>query len=661
MPYIVPKPPNSFARKVVDAPDYEYTYKNGLDLTPGSDLHDNILSEVLQRGVTSYTTMSTRHSEWRRIDEVLRVFTRESFTPHAESMFTGDTDTRRKNGPKDKVSDDAKIIMPMTYATLETLLTYMTAAFIQDPMFKYEGEGPEDTVGAYLLERLIQKQVNKKRMGLALHTMWRDSFSYGIGVIGASWCKEKGVYYDRSPYGYDLGDQQIITDYSSEKRRGFIYEGNVLHNIDPYNYLPDPSVPAHDVQRGSYVGWVDEDNYISLLEREEYDKDIVNVRYLSHVDGGKLTSISTGNARSPIDSTADYSQFSRRIDVVHMYVNLIPNEWGLGSKQYPEKWYFAVAGDSVVICAKRMNLDHNKYPIVVAAPDYDGYSANPVSRLMLVNDMQSVVDFLYTSRLQNIRKSINDMIVVDPSLVDINDLNNPKPGKLIRMRRAAWGGGKIDAAIKQLEVRDVTQGHIQETTFLQQIMQQVTGANDLVQGIIAPRTSRISSAEAQGARSSALSRLEKAAKIISMQAMQPLGEMLAYHTQQMMSEEHFVQLTGTWEEKLRNDLGKPVRNGRTSVTMSDITVAFDVNIYDGSMPGSENIQSWVDIFTMIAQNPTITPMFNIDKIFTHLARQMGAKNIDDFVKTTEMGGAVQVVPDEVAMQQAQAGNITPMV
>ena len=39
------------------------------------------------------------------------------------------------------------------------------------------------------------------------------------------------------------------------------------------------------------------------------------------------------------------------------------------------------------------------------------------------------------------------MLVVDPYLVNINDLKDPQPGKLIRLRRPAWGRG-VDKVVQ---------------------------------------------------------------------------------------------------------------------------------------------------------------------------------------------------------------------
>jgi hypothetical protein len=199
------------------------------------------------------------------------------------------------------------------------------------------------------------------------------------------------------------------------------------------------------------------------------------------------------------------------IDVVWMYWTLIPKDQKLGSSEYPEKWLIGMAADKVLICAKPLSLNHNMYPVAVCAPDFDGYSSTPVSRLELMYGMQEALDWLFNSHIANVRKAINDMLIVDPSLVNMADLEDPKPGKLIRMRRSAWGRG-VENAVKQLGVTDITRSHIQDASSIIDYMQRTSAATDSVSGMIRKSGERVTAAETKSTQQSALSRLTKAAK-----------------------------------------------------------------------------------------------------------------------------------------------------
>jgi len=65
------------------------------------------------------------------------------------------------------------------------------------------------------------------------------------------------------------------------------------------------------------------------------------------------------------------------------------------------------------------------------------------------------------------------------------------------------------------------------------------------------------------------------------------------------------------------------------------------------------------MFETIAGVPELNQHLDIIKIFKHIAKEAGAKNVDDFVRR---GGGFQGqnMSNEQVSQQAQAGNIVPM-
>lgn len=633
----------------LESAHFDYEYPRGLNLKPTTPFHDALLERVMTRARDSQRHMSRRYGQWREIDKVLR-----TYVPPEQAEKGED-----KEG---KTSMQKTIVIPQSNAILETLLTYMMSAFLQDPIWKYEGVGPEDVLGAELMTHVVQQQALRNRVGLSLHTQWRDSFAYGIGVTSPVWDRRIG----KRTRVREKGFMDVLRDMFYIEERGrdveedvLIYEGNKLLNIDPYSYLPDPQAPAHDVQSAEFVGWIEKTNIMSLLNRDKDEGDyLFNGLYAQLVDG-----------RSGLITHGSYSDFGRReysettlsnnpVDIVWMYVDLIPRQWELGGSQYPETWLFGVAGDKVIVAAQPLGLDHGMKPITVCAPDYDGYTANPTSRLSTIHDIQTLTDFLYSSHVQNVRKAINDMIVLDPHIINYYDVANPEPGKLIRARRAAWGKNLLKDSIFQLPVNDVTQNHIADAMHLTEISQHVTGATDLAAGKMTPRTSRVSAAESNRLSQSALSRLEKMARVISMQSMQPTGMMFASHVQQLMEEETYIKTVGEMEERLRRTYGLEGEHGRISVNPLDMVVKYDVVPHDGTMPGAEDAQTWIQLYQIMASNPLIAQQFDLRRIFKHIARQMGAKNVEEFIAAPEQQQPqTQVMPDDQVDQQVQQGNL----
>lgn len=617
--------------------NFDYTYPEDLNLKPGSDQHERLVNMLKQRATESHRVMSRRYSEWERIDKTLRVYV--------------PPETEKEDG-KDKY----EIVVPESHATLDILLTYMSTAFLQDKIWTYNGVSPNDALGAMLMTHVVDHQANHFKAGLALHTQWRDAFSYGFGVCVPHWEREMGTTTALKRNGFRSREDNLflLTDVERVRsERKLLYEGNKLKNIDPYTFFPDPNVPIHEIQDAEFVGWLERTNRMKLLNRDRDDGDnVFNARYLQFIEGRSSIQSVDNRSHTERHDQDHYVSTNNPVDVLWMYVTLIPADWGLGGGDYPEEWLFGLAGDRVIITAQPLGLNHGKKPVSVCAPDYDGYSINPVSRLGVIHDMQTLVDFLYTSHVQNIRKAINDMLVIDPSLINYYDVANPKPGKIIRMRRAGFGRGVIDQSFKQLKVDDITRQHVADAGNLSSIMRSVSAANENVGGGFPNRTTRISANEVQGARMGSLSRLEKAAKIISMQSMQPLGELIAAQTQQLMEEETYIKIAGDMAEKLQNDFNIQPNQGRLKVSPLDLVVNYDVEPTDGTIPGSEDADTWTQLFQVLSQSdPTISSQFNMTGIFKHIARQLGAKNVDAFEISARS------MPDEQVLQQQQRGNL----
>uniref|UniRef100_A0A6M3JEE3 Portal protein n=1 Tax=viral metagenome TaxID=1070528 RepID=A0A6M3JEE3_9ZZZZ len=630
-----------------------YTYPRGLDLRPGSTLHNEILSKLNLRAQESSREISKRHKSWKKIDRTLT-----AYIPADEAEKKVQDNDERK---------PISIVIPYSFATLETLLTYLVAAFLDYPIFKYEGSSPEDRFGAILLEKVIEVQSRRAKMALSLHTTFRDAWAYGIGVSAPYWDKVYGKKTRIVDSGFlsAIFGSWIATGQKKQSQDTTLYEGNMLKNVDPYMFLPDPNVPIQDVQKGEFAGWIETTNYMKILEQEQKDPTYFNGRYLQGTQGSNAQS--AWNKAKSSSGREDHFNFgsgsgqapytTSPVDQYYMYINLIPKEWKLGTSEYPEKWLFCVAADKYIRCAKPLGLDHNMFPLVTCSPDFDGYSVTPVSRLEVISGLQGTLDFLINSHIQNVRKSINDMLVVDPSLININDLLDPSPGKLIRMRRAAWGRG-VDDAVKQLEVTDITQNHIRDSAYITELIKTCSGSVDSVMGLARSGSERVSAAEAQGTRMSALSRLAKAAKVVSLQTMNDLGYMLASHTQQLMSQNLYVSMTGRWEDDLRAEFGDVTRK---MVNPFDIVIDYDIVEADGSIPGDGDTQTLVQLFQTIATNPLLASQFDTVRIFQRIARMSGVKDLGDF-KAQKQLPPVQAttLPDGTVASEASKGNLIPV-
>lgn len=638
MPHIIAGDQRTVREPLATA-HYDYQYPEDLNLKPGTPKHDMLRDEILERARQSHTAISNRFSSWNEIDRVLNTYV---------ELDTEEKEVKKKDGRK-----PVSIVFPYSYAIHETLVTYLMSAFVQEPIFRYEGASPGDVIGAILMEKVIQRQALKHKVPLAMHTYFRDALAYGVGYASPIWEVRHGTRRIRQTEGRFDEYGRIVGRMPEEfEEQGILFEGNSLMNIDPYLALPDPRVSSHNIQKGEFFGWIEETNVIGLLEDERSNEDYFNARYAKHLRYGRssIRNQSQREVKTTRDAELSYS-VSSPLDVIHMYVNIVPADWGLGDGDYPEKWMFALAGDQVIVKAKPLGLNHGMYPVGAISPDYDGYSALPLSRMESVYGLQHVVDWLFNSHVTNVRKAINDMFVVDPYLINLEDMKSPEPGKLIRMRRPGWGKGVRDA-VMQLGVTDITRQNIEDTAYIVQWMNNVAGADESMMGAMRQGgPERLTAQEFQGTRGSALSRLERMAQVIGLQGMQDIGYMFASHLQQLMSEEAYISIKGEWQERLKKEYGVSGDDDRVKVRPDQLDIDYDVIVRDGSVPGSNMSQSWVDLFQIVSQDPELRQRFDVVRIFKHIARGLGAKNVEEF--------KIKHMDDEQVMRGLERGDLAP--
>jgi hypothetical protein len=251
------------------------------------------------------------------------------------------------------------------------------------------------------------------------------------------------------------------------------------------------------------------------------------------------------------------------------------------------------------------------------------------------------------------------MLIVDPSLVNMEDLENPSPGKLIRLRRSAWGRG-VAGAVEQLKIQDITSNNMRDAEQIMSLMQKASAATDSTMGIQRSGGERVTAQEFSGTMEMAVSRLEHIAKIISKQYMTDLAYFHASHTQQLMDQEVYAKACGEWPERLMEefalDPSKPMK-----ISPFDILADFDIIYRDGTSVTADALSNdfWTRNFAAILQSDKLGS-FDAVRIFQHMARLNGAKNVREFI--SKDGGILNALiqPDQNVAAGAQAGNLVPM-
>jgi len=139
-------------------------------------------------------------------------------------------------------------------------------------------------------------------------------------------------------------------------------------------------------------------------------------------------------------------------------------------------------------------------------------------------------------------------------------------------------------------------------------------------------------------------------------SMYDLGYMHASHTQQFMTKELYVNTMGRHQQVLEEEYG--FAKGM-KVSPDQLNINYDTMIHDGTVEVGERADAWIQVFQIMSTQPAIGQGFDMVRVFRHIARMLGAKNVNDFI---QKGGAVKVQAAQDAQVQAEVakGNMKPI-
>ena len=605
-------------------------------------LHRFILDAVLRRRDFSQDKMRERHAAWRRNEENFIAYMPEK-----------DVDKQRRN--LREVSGEPQFTtlrIPFDYAVLMSAHTYWTSVFLgRSPILQYEGRTGSSEDGVLAIEAMMGYQTNVGRMLPNWYIWLLDVGKYGLAIAGSHWDREKIVVNREidvpdSFLGVDLGTAQ------TEMKRFVMdgYQGNRLYNVRPWDFFPDPRVTVQRMQEGEFCGRYTQVGWNAIA------KGTANGRYFN-VDILRNMRHSAADIRDrgsekivlPFGPNEGVSRLDiidmNSVDLLEMYIELIPRDWGLGSSSFPEKWVFVIANDRVVIGAQPLGDYHNKFPFYILEYEPDGHAMFKRSLLEIVGPMTDVITWLINTHFYNTRKSLNDMFVVDPTKIVLKDLKDPSPGKIIRLKEEMYGQD-VRNAIWQFPVNNVTQQHLADTEILGSLIQRVSGVNDNIMGLL-NTGGRKTATEVRTSSTFGINRLKTVAEWFSATGVNDMSQVLLQTTQQHYSGREKLRLAGDFF--LHQGAQKWLE-----VSPNDIQGFYDFVPVDGTLPVDRfaQVSMWTNLLQQMATSPQVLQQYDVGRIFAWIAQLGGLKNIHRF--------KIQVQEPEELLQQSQAGNVVPI-
>lgn len=624
-------------------------------LAPGSDTHAKLLEHFKTRIRFSEERMRKFHSRWTANERRVQAYIQLS---DYEQLLKNQTDAK---GQPQLVN----VVIPHTYATLATAVTYWLHTFTgRVPHFAVRSHQGERVRAAQTMEIVLQYNADHSRFVKWMYQFLNDCGLYGVGIMRPEFITRKRMRTVMKPGTPNVGWNALTPtqDFKARELR-VAYQGSEICSIDPFMFFPDPRVPMSEVnKKGEFVFWrayngrhalkrgAAEGLYVHVdaalehpLPKREVADGLSSARSML-TGGDPFPGAEETRTREPgFGNVGDYVQVDEGT------VELVPSEFGLegmvgdtGSADAPRKFLVTLGNLAQIIRLTPFDHDHDMHPVCVAEPHTMGYGFGQPSMTDFGAPFQDLLGWLFNSHMENVRNAVSNMLVVDPSRVEMQDLKRkPTGGRLIRLKRSAYGTD-VQEAIKQLQVVDVTRGHLGDMELVTRLADSLTGVGDNMRAIQSAG-GRKSATEIRVTADSGASRLAATAKVISGQSLVDLTEQMSLDNQQFLEHEFALQSLGDrW-------LKDPIM-----VKPDDIVGDFYYPIHDGTLPVDKTamFDLWRELFGLILQDMQLRTVYDVPRIFDFVAELGGAYNVEQF--------KIQMVPDEMAMAMAQGGNAVPV-
>lgn len=603
-------------------------------LTKGSELHTKLQTAVYARYKMSDEAMADRRLKWAKAEDLFLAYKPESALD-----------------AKKRVSRDAgstieytTVVLPYSYAILMTAVTYWSSVFLgRSPIYQFTARHGESHQRVQAVEALIDYQVLMAKMTPKLFCWLLDAGKYGLGVVWNHWAEDQITYSQIQETLDEFGAPQKTRVMTQSMR----YQGNSIFNVRPYDFFPDPRVPLMDFQLGEFCGRYVE---VALPALKASPEGYFNLEDLQS-DAGAETSRRDGSEqiqRPGVRTSSTWTVKGDETDIipcVEMVMQLAPSEWGLGDSSFPEKWVITMSLPSkTIIGCRPQGMAHGDFPAHMLTYEMDSYSFTLRGMMEICEPLANTLDWLFNSHFYNVRKAMNDQLVVDPLRVEMADLKAGGPGRLIRLRPEAYGTSVQDV-IKQLPIVDVTQGHLASVKVVVEMFQRITGVSDNLMGLMGTKGGRTTASEVRTSTSLGINRMKTFCEFNSSLGFAPLAQMMVQNSQQFMPAPMKLKIAGDLL------MGDPTF---LDVLPEDIAGFYDYIPVDGTLPVDRLAQAnlWKEILMGLGQMPQIAMGYDIAGIFSWMAQTAGLKNITQF--------KLNVQPDQLAAAAAAEGKLVPI-
>lgn len=586
--------------------------------------------KLIRLVLMSRRTMVNYYPMWDRNDAVYR----------GERQWDDqDQKAKRRNEPE-------KVFVPLTHSQTQTFVSFASMLLTQrDYFFDMTGAGSESQRAAELATAVLERDLEyNKFTGVLLPQFLVDVCRYGVGIFKSSWTQETVPVQQQVPDPKWKPDPNLPFQTQAPLVSKYVpqtsYLGNRITVISPYRWFPDTRLPITRAKYGQFMA--DEIEYSrDELKQMENSGEAAGIDFIPAIPNNAymdrrsfLLDMQPALGTDPMISPEDAKHY---VLITEIEFKLNPSKVEIDDGVFLDPdldaevvYQIWIGNDNRIVRIIDQGYEHNDFLYDTAQFFNDQNRLLNFGIAELLAPMQSITDWLLNSRVANVRKVINNQLIVDPRYIDMNDLK--ERNAVIRLKGTV-DGTSIENYIKQLAVTDVTVGHINDMGVVRGLSEDATGLSENLVGQYA--SGRRSAREASNVNANAASRVLLPIKGLWQSAILPLGKKMLRNLRQGLDMPQLVKVVG-----LSNVQQDP--NAVQTLLPVDKTALegnYDFLVFDDTLPSQRTaIASQLqEVMVALSSNPELVFALGYDPklMLQEWFKLVGIRNADRFLLTPQ--------------------------
>ena len=573
-----------------------------MDRAIAAKLRDKQYHDRLTRTVKQYVELGFRNveywaPEWDTAHDLIMCYA---------PLTKTDYERLEKGHPK-------RFVLPMTATQITTMTAYLAQILYGDSTpHKVEPRGPQDEVPAEHVNTMLTWNAEQQPTFLLGTLFIQDVLTFNRGIFYNSWqpLTRPESYEVEVEIPGEVGEDGQPAKYLQTRRRQKTIGGFCkMELVSPYDWIADPSAALWKAQTGRFMGHRFKIPWTELLRRSKLPTDhpayvlpeAVEALKKKRRPNSNLPPSLTGHGSvtgTRPDQAMSRSFYERQritgplvaetanhadpgtVECVELWVKMVPKDQGIHDGEDLTVFQFILANGDTLLSVVESTYDHGMFPYSFAEGRPTGHYQFGPSWAFMLKGLQDHVDYLKNRHQEALQRTVGNVFVANPHYVDLEDFLNPdKEGLLIPLKPAA-AGQKIGDVIQQIPIKDLTEGFNDEMRGFVEYSENVTGANNYMQG---NSDAAGTATEFAGTQQMAAGRMSSIARLISVQAIVPQTKQFVAMFQQFLEDSQKVRYVADPFTSPTQLLNVNV----LEISRDTIQGEFDFIAHDGSLPNGD--------------------------------------------------------------------------